>query len=109
MVYRTAPFSMTLKDPKPKFALLHRQALEHQHTILHIFSRPCTKYLSEAAVQYNSDLNCLLLIGHASRPYNSTGRHFDFQQLHSHFFRSNASNFSKHCILHITLHSNLFI
>jgi len=26
----------------------------------------------------SSDLNCLLLIGHASRPYNSTGRHLIF-------------------------------
>ena len=28
--------------------LLHRHAIKYQHTILHNFSRPCTKYLPEA-------------------------------------------------------------
>ena len=51
-------------------------------------------FLKQPFSTKSSDLNCLLLIGHASRPYNSTGRHFDFKQPHSHFFRSNASNFS---------------
>jgi len=52
-------------------------------------------FLKQTFSTKSSELNCLLLIRHASRPYNST---FNFQQLDSHFFRSNASNFSKHCI-----------
>ena len=44
------------------------------------FWRPCTKYLSKTTVRYKvyNDLYCLLLIGHASKPHISTGRHLTF-------------------------------
>ena len=50
----TAQFYANIMNMDGKFAVrnTYRQAIKQEHTALHNFCRPCTKYLFKAITQY---------------------------------------------------------
>ena len=68
-----------------KFTFTFGNTLLHRHAIKYNIQLCTTSadlvrniFLKQPFSTKSSELNCLLLIGHASRPYNSTGRHLTF-------------------------------